>query len=114
MPNLRVTKVSQCLEKKLKILGFEVPDLLVLFFIVSVLNFVTGPLDMRLVTVWIPALLLALVLWISKRGKAENYLLHFLRFHLQPKLHSAFYDGGTSDRAFMRSVSKLSKQEDLK
>lgn len=109
--SLRVSKINQCLEKKLKILGFEVPDVLALFFVVSVLNFVTGPLNMRLVTVWIPAIVLACVLWIGKRGKADGYLVHLLRFHLLPKRLSAFFDGGSSDRKFLRSVRALKRKE---
>lgn len=111
---LRVTKVNQCLEKRLKILGFEVMDALALFFVISILNFVTGPLNMRLVTVWIPALVMGLTLWIGKRGKAENFLTHFLKFHLQPKNLSAFFDGGSSDRRFMRSIRNLKEKGLLK
>lgn len=109
--SLRTSKINQCLEKKLKILGFEVPDVLALFFVVSVLNFVTGPLNMRLVTVWIPALILAAILWIGKRGKADNYLVHFLMFQLRPKHLSAFFDGGISDRKFLRSIRALNRKE---
>jgi hypothetical protein len=54
---------------------------------------------------------LACVLWIGKRGKADGYLVHLLRFHLSPKHLSAFFDGGSSDRKFLRSVRALKRKE---
>ena len=104
--SLRVTKTNPCLERKLKIGGFEVVDLLAIFLLISVLNLLTGPLNMRAVTVWIPSFLLAATLWISKRGKPDNYLVHFIRFHVKPKRYEAFSDGGKTDRRILAGILK--------
>jgi len=72
------------------IAGFEVPDLLAIFTVLSVLNFVFGGTHQKLLLVWLPSLILALTLRIGKRGKPDNYLVHFIRFQMSPKLLSAF------------------------
>jgi len=89
---LRSEPTSKSLEKKLLIAGFEVPDILAIFFLLSILNFLFGQTNHRLFLVWIPVAVAALVLRIGKRGKPDNYLLHFARFHAKPKYHSAFQD----------------------
>ena len=101
---LRVTKTNPCLERRLKIAGFEVVELLAIFLVISVLNLLTGPLNMRVLTVWIPSLTLAAIFWASKRGKPENYLLHFLRFHLRAKIYDSFSDGGKYDRYVAQNI----------
>ena len=88
--SLKVTPVSQCLEKKLKFVGFEVPDLLFILFFLSVLNFVFSGFKWKLFVVWIPTALLALVLRIGKHGKPDNYLIHKIKFTFQPKILRAF------------------------
>lgn len=90
--SLKTTAVSQCLDKKLKFLGYEIPDLLFILSILSLLNFVFGSLPWKLIIVWVPTLLLALVLRIGKHGKPDNYLLHKIRFLFQPKALHAFPD----------------------
>ena len=107
---LRVTRVSQCLDRKLKIAGFEVIDLLAILFMVSILNFITGPLNQRLVTVWIPALMLSATVWIGKRGKPDGYLTHLAQFYLKPRQLSAFADPGESQRRFLRSITDLTNR----
>lgn len=109
--DLRVTRVSPCLEKKLKVAGFEVPDLLGILFVVSVLNFLTGSLNQRLLTVWGPGFLMAATLWIGKRGKPDGYLLHFLQFYTQPKHLLAFPDPGESAARFVRSLVSIEKKK---
>jgi len=89
---LNTTPVSQCLDKKLLIFGYEIPDLLAIFLLLSVLNFTFGSTGMKLYLVWLPTLTLALTLRLGKRGKPDNYLLHLVRFQTQPKLLSAFQD----------------------
>jgi hypothetical protein len=90
--NLKVTAVSQCLDKKLKFLGYEIPDLLFILSFLSLLNFLFGALPWKIIIVWVPTLILALVLRIGKHGKPDNYLLHKMRFMFQPKVIRAFPD----------------------
>ncbi len=87
---IRTTPVSKCLDKKLKVFGFEVMDLLALFLTISILNFIFGKTDLKLVLVWMPSLALAATLYFSKRGKPENYLIHWLRFQYFASFYSAF------------------------
>jgi hypothetical protein len=87
---LHVTPVSRCLEKKLVIFGYEIPDLLAIFFVLSVLNFLLGWTGKRFLLVWCPTVILALVLRLGKRGKPDGFLLHWLKLKLTPKYRSAF------------------------
>lgn len=86
---LRTVSVNQCLDKKLLVFGYEVPEILVLFLMLSVLNFVFPP-GFKLALVWLPTLTLAVILRLGKRGKPDNYLVHLVRHKLQPPLLSAF------------------------
>lgn len=90
--NLKVTPVSKCLDKKMMILGFEIPDLLFMFLMMSVLNFLFGSTSLKWLFVWLPSLSLAMVIRFTKRGKPDNYLVHWLRFQVKPGVLSAFSD----------------------
>ena len=92
---IRTTSMSKCLDKKLMIMGFEVPDLLAVFLTLSLLNFIFGQTNATLLLVWAPSIALALLLRISKRGKPENYLVHWLRYQVRPGVWSAFADGSS-------------------
>jgi len=81
--------VNQCLDKKLLIFGYEIPEVLAIFFMLSVLNFIF-PSGFKLLFVWIPTLAVAVVLRIGKRGKPDNYLVHLVRHKIQPPLLSVF------------------------
>lgn len=87
---IKSSPVSKCLDKKMIVLGFEVPDLLAIFLMLSILNFLFGTTSMKVVLVWLPSIALALTLKFSKRGKPDNYLVHWLRFQIRPGILSAF------------------------
>lgn len=89
---IRTTPVSKCLDKKMIVMGFEIPDLLAIFLTLSILNFLFGMTSMKIVTVWLPTVVLALVLRMSKRGKPDNFLIHWIRFQIRPGILSAFQD----------------------
>ena len=86
----RTVPVSRCLDKKLKMFGLEVADLFLILMTLSVLNLVFGQSGMTLLLVWCPSICLAVVLYFGKRGKPDNYLIHWLRFQLSPGTYSAF------------------------
>lgn len=90
--DLKVTPVSKCLDKKMMILGFEIPDLLFIFLMMSVLNFLFGSTSLKWLFVWLPSLSLAMTIRFTKRGKPENYLVHWLRFQIKPGVLMAFSD----------------------
>lgn len=89
---IRTTPVSKCLDKKMIIMGFEISDLLAIFLMLSILNFLFGMTSMKIVAVWLPTVALALILRISKRGKPDNFLIHWIRFQIRPGILSAFQD----------------------
>lgn len=94
---LKYTTVSKCLDKKLRIAGFEIPDLLILFLTVSILNFVFGQTDMTLFLVWLPSVLLAALLYFGKKGKPDNYLVHWMRYQFRRGILRAFPDPTTTN-----------------
>ncbi len=87
---LHTTEVPRCLERKLSFFGFEVMDLIAIFTLLSILNFTLGPFVSRLFFVWLPTAALAAILYFGKKGRPENYLTHFARYHLRGKYFSAF------------------------
>jgi hypothetical protein len=87
---LKSTTVSRCLDKKLLFFGFELPDVLVIFLLLALLNLTLGQTEYKLALVWLPTLSLATLLRIAKRGKPDNFLVHWIRFKLRPRVLSAF------------------------
>jgi hypothetical protein len=90
-------------------MGFEVIDLFALFLTISVLNFIFGSTDFKIVLVWAPSLILACLLFFGKRGKPDNYLLHWLRYQFLPAIYSAFHE--PSEWKAPPSVNDSSKKE---
>lgn len=89
---LKMTEVSRCLDKKMMIMGFEVPDLLIIFLTMSILNFLFGTTSLKWLFVWLPSASLALTVHLTKRGKPDNYLIHWLRYQIKPGIIKAFPD----------------------
>lgn len=73
---LLVSSVPRALEMKSKIFGFEIPDLLIIFLNMTLMNLVFGTTSFRYPLVWGTTLALALILFFAKRGKPDNYLQH--------------------------------------
>ncbi len=90
--DIRTTAVSKCLDRKLKVMGFEVVDLFAIFLTISILNFVFGNTSFKVILVWLPAVTLAAVLYFGKRGKPDNYLMHWLRYQYFPSNYAAFVE----------------------
>jgi len=97
---LKSTPVSQSLDKKMLIMGFEIPDLLFIFLTMSTLNFFFGTSDLKWLLVWIPSLSLATIFRITKKGKPDNYLIHWLRFQIKPGILKAFQDSPDSQKFY--------------
>ena len=88
---LKTVPVSQCLDKRLLIFGYEIPDVLAIFITLSVLNFIFGQLQApKFFLVWCPTMALAAILRIGKKDKPDNYLVHWIRFQVKPGVYSAF------------------------
>ncbi len=89
MEGLKTSRVHRKLDTQLKILGFEIMDLLAIMMLAAVNNLILGRLKFAPVFVIVIPTLLAAVLYIVKRDKPENYLLHLLRYLSSPGLYSA-------------------------
>lgn len=89
MENLKSSRVHRKLDSRLKILGLEMMDLLVIMMLAALNNLFWGRTKFAPVFVIILPSVIAVILYIVKRDKPENYLLHFLRYHASPGLYSA-------------------------
>lgn len=87
--SLLVTKVPRNLDNRLKLFGFELADLLIIFLYLSVSNLFFGPTRLKIPVVWIGTLALGLTLYFVKRGKPEGYLQHLIQFKLKPTVFVA-------------------------
>lgn len=90
MQGLETSRVFKCLEKKTLILGFEIIDLFALSFLLCLLNFVFADASLKLFWTFGPTLMLAAILKLAKSGKADGFLLHWIRFHISPGVFRAF------------------------
>ena len=87
---LNTSSVSKSLDRKLKIAGFEIPDILLIFLLLALLNFIFGGHPYKFFIAWIPTAILAIAIRIGKRGKPDNYILHLIKHKLNPRYFSAF------------------------
>jgi hypothetical protein len=90
---LEQTTVSRSLDRKTLILWLEITDVFILATLCSILNLMFGGTGLKLYFVYLPTLILAITLVLTKRGKPEGFLLHFLKFHLQSKHLTCFHPG---------------------
>jgi len=102
---LESSTVYKCLEKKTLILGFEVVDLFLMSVLLCVLNFVFVDSSMKLFFTFGPVAIVAALLRIMKMGKAENYLLHWIRFQIAPGVFKA-WPRATSPNALLKIKQK--------
>ncbi len=94
--SLLCSTVPRALDIKERLFGFELSDLVLIMMYLSVTNIVFGQTPLKIPAVWLGTLLLAVVLWISKKNKPERYLQHLVQYHLSPPRHSS----GNSDTKF--------------
>lgn len=87
---LKTNSVAKCLDKRLLFFGFEVFDVLSIFLTLSILNFIFGNTSLKFFLVWLPTLVLALILHFGKKGKPDQFLLHWLRYQIKPGVYRAF------------------------
>jgi hypothetical protein len=87
---LETSVVYKCLDKKTLILGFEVMDLIVMSLLLCGLNFVFVDSNFKLFFTFGPVGIVAVILRLMKMGKAENYLLHWIRFQFSPGIFWAW------------------------
>jgi hypothetical protein len=89
MEGLKTSRVHRKLDTQLKILGFEIMDLLAIMMFAAVNNLLLGRFKIAPIFVIIIPAILAAVLYVVKRDKPENYLLHLIRYKFSPGFYSA-------------------------
>lgn len=104
---LELSKVSRSLDRKTLILWLEITDIFALVTFCSVLNLAFGGTGLKLYFVYLPTLVLGVTMILAKRGKPEGFLVHFLKFHLQPKHLTCFHAG---PETFALSAALLSRK----
>ena len=83
------SKVPRSLEKKTRLFGFELSDLLLIFLYLALSNLIFGQTSLKPLIVWGGTLGLAASLYLFKRGKPDNYLQHYGEFFYAPSVLSA-------------------------
>jgi hypothetical protein len=86
---LITTSVPRALEMKSKLFGYELPDLLLIFFNLAITNLVFGGTSFRYPLVWGTTLTLALFLYFAKKGRPDNYIQHLGEFIIRPAYYAA-------------------------
>ena len=74
------SKVPRPLEKKTRLFGFELSDLLLVFLYLAGSNLIFGQTNLKPLIVWGGTIGLAASLYLFKRGKPDNYLQHYGEF----------------------------------
>jgi len=83
------SQVHRNLDGKIKVMGLEAPDLIFVLLVAAIMNLLFGQTRFVLLTVFgIPSFLLV-VLYIGKKGKPQDYLIHLIRYFFTPGFYSA-------------------------
>lgn len=101
---LELSKVSRSLDRKTLILWLEITDIFAIVTFASILNIVFGGTGLKIYFVYLPTLVLGVILILAKRGKPDGFLVHFLKFHLQPK-HLTCFDSGPESYPLLRAIA---------
>jgi hypothetical protein len=86
---LLTSTVPRSLESKSKILGLELIDVILLLLNLSIQNLVFGSTVLRLPMVFGTSACFALVLFLFKRGKPDQFLQHYIEYIKTPTIRSA-------------------------
>ena len=82
------SKVPRSLEKKVRLFGFELADLLIIFLYLALSNLIFGQTKLKPLLVWGGTLGIAGVLYFVKRGKPDGFLQHYGEFMTAPSVLS--------------------------
>lgn len=90
---LNSSTVHRRLDSKLKIVGMEAHDLLFILLFAAVMNLIFGQTPLGSIMVFVVPIVMAAILFFVKRNKPENYLVHIIKFHIDPGHLSAGSEG---------------------
>jgi hypothetical protein len=82
------SKVPRSLEKKARLFGFELSDLLLIFLYLSLSNLIFGHTKLKPLFVWGGTSAISATLYFIKRGRPDGYLQHFGEFTTAPSVLS--------------------------
>ena len=89
MEEVQVSAVYRNLDSKLKILGLEALDLIVVLLFASVMNLIFGKTALAPVMIFlVPGIMLAL-LYVGKKNRPDDFLKHYMRYYLESGHFSA-------------------------
>lgn len=91
--NLDTSRVHRRLDAKIKIMGLEAPDLLFILLFAAIMNLIFGTTSLALYLVFILPSVMAVTLYIVKRNKPENYLVHLIKYKMTPGVYSSGHMG---------------------
>ena len=83
------SKVPRSLEKKARLFGFELSDLLIIFLYLALSNLIFGQTKFKPLVVWGGTIAIASGLYFFKRGKPDGYVQHYGEFLNAPSILSA-------------------------
>lgn len=90
---LHTSEVHRNLDAKFKVAGMEAFDLLLALIFGAVMNLFFGGTVLELpLVIGGPVAIIFLLLYFSKKGKEENYIIHLVRFYFAPGFFSSGKD----------------------
>lgn len=90
---LDTSTIHRRLDSKVKIVGLEVHDLLFVLLFAAIMNLIFGQTTLGTIMVFMVPSIMAMALYFAKKNKPENYLVHLIKYHLEPGLLLAGEDG---------------------
>lgn len=102
------SQVHRNLDSKVKILGMELFDIILVGAVASTMNLIFGQTQLAGPLVFGLPALLALIIYLGKRGKPERYLQDFIRFSILP---GVFFAGEEVSREFERRASIVAQSK---
>ena len=95
---LKTSRVHRALEAQIKVAGMEASDLFLVLILANFMELIFGHTQLRGIFVFGLPLILAAVLFLTKRGRPPNYLLHLMRYHYSPSKYSAGIEPRDEDK----------------
>lgn len=108
---LLTSKVPRSLEKKTRLFGFELADLLLIFIYLAGSNLIFGQTSLKPLIVWGGTVAIASSLYFLKRGKPDNYLQHYGEFLYSPSVFTASQPDIDYRPYFLEPVGKENENE---
>lgn len=87
--SLHTSTIHRNLDAKMKILGFDAPELLSVLIFAAIMNLFFGKTALGPVLVMALPLLTLIILYFGKKGKPEGFIAHYVQYLVAPGNFSA-------------------------